>query len=158
MSTDAPDADDPVDLDLPADLRPWLHDLRSLGEPVPVLDLELARAAFSSRDLDAELVALWDSREHLEPVHRGEADEWQLSLSVGEADVLLTVVPEGARRRLVGAVSGEPLPALELEWPAGRAALALDDLGRFEHEVAAGPVRLRCTGPGTHVVSAWVTL
>ena len=155
MSDSRPD--DRVDSDLPPDLRSWFEDLQSLREPVPELDLALAKAALGTRDLDAELVALWDSREHAEPLLRGDGDEWQLALSFGSVDVVLTVVPVGDRRRLVGVLTGDLPYALAVEWSSGRAELALDDLGRFEHEVPAGSLRLRCSGAGRSVVSDWVT-
>jgi hypothetical protein len=164
----APHEDDRVDSDLPADLAPWLQQLQATTEPVPELDLELATAALTTRDLDAELIELWDSREHApprpgddadlaQPLLRGTEDEWALSLSVDASDVVVTVVRRDGLRRIVGAVTGD-VPETRLEWLGGSAQVRPDEIGRFEVEVPSGPLRLRLSWPGRVVVSSWVTV
>lgn len=156
-----PDPDDRVDSDLPAELRSWYDDLRGLQEPVPELDVLLARAAYESRDLDGELQVLWDSREHPAELLRGTApepghDEWYLSLELDGLSVLVTVTRVGDRRRLDGDVTGAA--RLEVEQASGRHLVAVDDAGHFTREVGAGPLRLRCAVDGRVVVSEWVTV
>ena len=96
MST--PDPDARVDSGLPDELRPWLEDLRAVQEPVPELDVVLARAAFEARGLDAELAALWDSREHAGPRLRATSpagDEWYLHLHQPPVEAVVTVTRAG---------------------------------------------------------------
>ena len=159
-----PDPDDRVDGGLHEDLRTWFDALRGLAEPVPELELLLARAAFESQDLDAELLALWDSREHPRAVLRGTEpgdahDEWYLSLELASLSVLVTVTRTGDRRRLDGDVTA-PAGAvrLEVEQASGRTDVAVDDVGHFSVDVAAGPMRLRCATGERVVLSHWVTV
>ncbi|MEV6633005.1 hypothetical protein AB0M54_19875 [Actinoplanes sp. NPDC051470] len=149
-----------VDDELLADLRR----LAALVDPVPQHVREAARAAFLTRDLDAELAELIaDSTADadFEPV-RQATDERLLSFAADGTQVEMTVRAEGAGWTMMGQVFGAGPGTEAVVESDGRATtpLDLDDLGRFlVGDLASGPVRLRCDLPGgAKLVTSWVIL
>ena len=108
----------------------------------------------------AELVA--DSAESaaFEAV-RQVAEERLLSFETPEAQVEVTVRPEGTSWVMMGQVFGAgPATAILETGTHGSIPLELDDLGRFMvTDVPGGPVRLRLLPIGGEaLLTSWVTL
>jgi hypothetical protein len=152
-----PSSSDELDDALLAQLR----ELAATQDPVPPEAVLAARSAWAYRRLDAELAELIeDSALELEPagVRSDAPDNRLLTFAAEVAQIDVEVVVIGDRRRIVGqCIPGTTLDVLIRE-PDGERTAATDDLGRFEVEVAAGLISLRCVWPHTdHVVeTAWV--
>jgi hypothetical protein len=129
-------------------------------DPPPAHVAEAARAAFSTRTLDEELLPLLQGRA-LTPVRSGAAsDDAQRWFSFADDHLEVEV---GARREPHGwALVGQVLGAVESIWVQTLTELEpveVDELGRFDARVSAGPVRLKLQAPsGRRVRTDWVTL
>lgn len=132
-----------------------------LADPVPLSVLEAARATFTWRTIDAELVALLESAEELTAGVRSAAAAETLLFSVDDVTIELwpNADPPG--------VSGYVLPAgpatVELRVGDGaRHTVEADELGQFEIDLPAplaGPVSLRLVlDDGRAVVTDWTVL
>jgi hypothetical protein len=129
-------------------------------DPPPAHLAEAARAAFSTRAPDHELLPLLQGQP-LTPVRAqalgGAAERW-----FAFADARLEV-EVGARREpqgwtLVGQVS-TPVDELWVQTLTALEAVDVDVLGRFDATVSAGPVRLKLLAAGgRRVRTDWVTL
>ena len=139
------------------------------GDGVPDHVLEAARAAFTLRDLDAELAQLVsDSADATgvggaarpEPVlMRGDEEPRTLTFEAGSVTVDLEITAVDGLRRVVGIAAGARPGELTVEYDDGnRVGGPLDELGRFALEVPPGRVRLRIPAAGTPVLTPWTTL
>lgn len=156
--TGGSDADRLEELELDA----ILDRLRSIADEVdgvPPIVYALARAAFETRNLDAELAVLTaDSQfDQLELVRSVaieprmvafETDSVTVELQLDRHETMATV-----RGLVMGAVSEIVLDTGETRQPA-----VLDDRGWFLAEVPVGPLRLRIrAADGTNVTTAWIS-
>jgi hypothetical protein len=138
-----------------------LHAVAAMHDPVPDDVVLAARSAWAYRRLDAQLAELVeDSALELEPsgVRSDAADNRLLTFSSEVAEIEVEVVVTGERRRVVGQCIPGTILEVTVREPDVERVIPTDDLGRFEIEVAAGLVSLRCAWPHTgHVVeTAWV--
>ena len=152
-----------TDLD---DLRRIVRDV----DPVPEDVLAAARAAITTRELDAELAALVaDSAAEqvelrFEPVRRAStegADIRLLSFDGGGVRADLEVSGSGDQLTVVGQLMGASQHGCVLQQGDGRVHdVELDALGRFLITgVTSGPARLRCrAASGSPVNTHWVWL
>jgi hypothetical protein len=128
-------------------------------DPVPPLVTAAARSAWELRALDAELAELVrdsaDESAGLAGV-RGVSAPRLLTFEVAGGSLEVEVSGSGARRRLVGQVSGAPVTGLVLEVPGERTPWPVDEQGRFSGEAPAGPFRLRVQLAGREVATSWV--
>lgn len=133
------------------------------GPPSTVIDA--ARAAFLTRDLDAEIAALTaDSRaaeeSAYEPARAEEAaqGQWLLSFEGGGLHIDLEIDDERGRIRLLGQLSGPPVSECLLYADGGPLRLELDGLGRFIADgLTHGSVQLRCVlADGRRITTTWV--
>jgi hypothetical protein len=131
-------------------------------DPPPQHVAEAARAAFSTRAPDHELLPLLQGQP-LTPVRAqalgGAAERW-----FAFADPAHLEVEVGARREpqgwtLAGQVS-TPVDKLWVQTPTSLQPVDVDVLGRFDATVPAGPVRLKllAAAGGRRVRTDWVTL
>jgi hypothetical protein len=146
--------------DVIADLRRILPTVDGL----PAAVREAARAAFLTRDLDAEIAALvTDSRRQgsSEAVRADQEAQgrWQLSFCGCGVLIDMEVDHERGRLRLLGHVLGGAAEC-RLESDAGLRPVELDALGRFVIDgLQTGPIRLRCRlADGRQLTTAWVTI
>jgi hypothetical protein len=156
---------DKEDADLD-DLRRVVRDV----DPVPGEVFAAARAAITTRGLDAELAALVadsaavEAELRFEPVRRAptEADDTRLlSFDGGGVRVELEVSGQPDRLAVVGQLFGASHRGCVVEQADGRVHnVDLDSLGRFLITgVTSGPARLRCRSEfGSHVTTQWVWL
>ena len=137
--------------------------LRRLGavldqvDPPPPITFEMARAAFTVRDLDAELVPLV---EQVELAVRGEPQH-SFTFAVDGVEVGMAASRDRFGWALVGQlVVGEQqqLPSLTVHTLTSHDTVQLDELGRFRTVVAAGPVMLRLHAADRALRTDWVTL
>jgi hypothetical protein len=141
--------------------------LRALAieaDPVPELVYDAARAAFSLRDLDAELAVLVADSAVDNPalVTRSVvSDVRMLSFECGAVTVELDVDTDPTTHlvRLRGLAVGATGTVVIVR-ADGRTAMPLDDDGRFDSsEIPSGPVRLELTTPdGRRVTTSWVSV
>ncbi len=143
--------------------------LRRIGSAVdgpPDSVLEAARAAFLTRDIDAEVAVLVaDSRfpdgDPLhEPVRAHAQGRWMLMFESGTVQVDMEVIEDHGRLRLIGQISGAAGEGVHLESVGERRPIEVDGLGRFMvDDLTPGRVRLHCrSSDGTRVVTAWVRI
>jgi len=134
------------------------------GPPAAVL--EAARAAFLTRDLDAEIADLVaDSRTSLayEEVRAAEEEaqgQWLLSFEGGGIHIDLEVNNSGSSLRLVGMLSGVRIEECTLQAEGHSRAVTFDRLGRFIVDgLAPGPIRMHCRlSDGRRVTTRWVRI
>ena len=121
---------------------------------------ELARAAFETRDLDAELASLTADSEFdaVELVRSVAVEPRMVSFETDELTVELQLDRRGAAVAVRGLVIGA-VTRVELETGSARTEAGLDEQGWFFVEsVPAGALRLRLTTPGGgHVTTEWIT-
>ncbi|MFI5908270.1 hypothetical protein [Dactylosporangium sp. NPDC051541] len=137
----------------------------AVADPVPDLVLINARAAFATRDLDAQLAALVaDSLAAAgEPAAvRGPGEgESLLLFAAGPAEIDLAVVERPGGLTLIGQLTGAEPTGCELERGDGhREPVEVDELGRFLISgVPPGPLRLHCrVAPDNLVVTPWTNV
>lgn len=146
--------------------------LRRLGpiarkvDPVPDLVADLARAAFSFRNLDAELAALVDdSADVLVPVRGPDLAERLLEFAAAELRIELQLSDVGGHRSMLGQVhevsdaAGVTVVA-ESSSGLATAPTPVDAQGRFFLDaLPPGSVRLHCRRSGRRpVVTPWLAL
>jgi hypothetical protein len=114
--------------------------LQEAAEPISEVSLELARAAFDTRTMDAELAALtrdsWSADEPA-PALRAEGEPRSVTLEGPGLTLELDIETSAAGRQL----SGYVIPAQELALVRAdgqRVALQIDARGRFEVALAGG--------------------
>jgi len=129
-------------------------------DPVPELVLEQARAAYTLRDLDAELAELvLDSDVDTgAALVRGDDDLRMLAFRSDRLSVELEVSRTGGRWSLRGLTVGAT-GAVDIETTEGTVSAALDERGRFAtDDLAPGSLRLHLTAEdGSRVTTSWVT-
>jgi hypothetical protein len=138
--------------------------LRTLAgrlDAVPDEAVLAARSAWAYRRMDAALAELVeDSALEFEPsgVRSDAGDNRLLTFSAEVAQIDVEVVVDGSRRRLVGQCIPGTVLEVTVRDAGGERLIPTDDLGRFELDVDAGLISLRCAWPHTgHVVeTAWV--
>jgi hypothetical protein len=135
------------------------------GPPSTVVDA--ARAAFLTRDLDAEIAALTaDSRAADQTAYEpARADgpaqgQWLLSFEGGGLHIDIEMNNERDHLRLLGELSGPPVSECTLHAERGPIRVDLDSLGRFIVDgLTHGPVRLRCVlADGRRITTTWVRI
>lgn len=129
-------------------------------DPVPAHLAQGATALIGLRRLDEELAELVrdsaEERGRLLAV-RGEGDVRLISFETGPVTVELQVTERGGLRDLVAQVSGTAVARAEVETPAGRSPVAVDDSLFTMDGVPAGLLRLRLfTATGRDLVTSWV--
>lgn len=129
-------------------------------DPPPAHVEEAARAAFSTRTLDEELLPLLQGQT-LTPVRAEPAtDDAQRWFSFADSQLEVEV---GARRErhgwaLIGQVTG-PVESIWVQTLTELEPVEVDELGRFDATVSAGPVRLKLQVMcGRRVRTDWVSL
>jgi hypothetical protein len=146
----------------PADDDAFLERLRAVAaeaDPVPELVMTSARAAFTTRRLDAELAELvLDSAEAHSAVRSAGADVRVLSFESGDVTVEVQVQDGPHGYELRGLVDGAQPASITIEF-ASAAPLEVtvdEDAWFVAAPLPSGPIRLRVTAPP--VVTAWVSL
>jgi hypothetical protein len=129
-------------------------------DPPPPHVEEAARAAFTTRTIDEELLPLLQGHQ-LTPVRAQPVlDDAQRWFSFADDQLEVEV---GARRErhgwaLIGQVTG-PVASVWVQTLSELAPVDVDELGRFDATVSAGPVRLKLQSEGgRRVRTDWVTL
>ena len=130
------------------------------ADPVTDAVLENARAAFTLRDLDAELAELVaDSAvDDGVPTRAGTDDVRMLSFAASGVSVELDADPDphDGGVKVTGLVSGAR-DSLTVVRQGSRAEVSLGADGRFAFRVDRGPLRLELTAAdGRRVVTAWI--
>ena len=128
---------------------------------VPPEYVEAAKAAFAWRDIDAELelltLAYDSSLAETAGIRRAAPASERVLVFEGE-DVTMTL--EVGPEVLMGQVVPARSDTVVMEVAAGPVQETVaDDSGFFLlRRPAAGPVRLKWTGDGVHLVTEWVTI
>ena len=155
-------------MDMERDEDPVLTALRRIASAVdgpPSTVLEAARAAFLTRDLDAEIAGLTaDSRAADETAYEPARAEdpaqgqWLLSFEGGGLHIDVEIDDEHGRMRLLGQFSGPTVSECILYAESGPVPVDLDGLGRFIVDgLTHGRVRLRCVlADGRRITTTWV--
>jgi len=141
-----------------------LRAIATEADPVPSLVHDAARAAFTMRDLDAELAVLVADSAVDDPavVTRSlVSDVRMLSFECGDVSVELDIESDPATRLVtlrglaVGAVGDVVIVRSD-----SRTVARLDDDGRFDSSVLpTGPLRLELTtADGRRVTTSWVSV
>lgn len=149
-----------------AELEAGLREAAARYDPVPAEVIQAATAAFTWRNVDAELAELeFDSLldQPEAALVRGPGGPRLLHFRAGLLTIEVEVTSSRSARELTGQVF--PVQPAELEIRHGTQVnrVAVDDLGRFRAEfVPAGPVSLHWRpasgGAGTAVVTDWLPL
>lgn len=139
-----------------ARLREGLDD----RDPVPTDVMTFAKAAFTWRDIDAELAELdYDSSDEDVPAGvRSTATARMISFQVGKW--MLDVEFDNTSGRLIGQISPEASFIVELHTAGALFSVQSDEIGRFDaDEIAPGPLSmvLRFTD-GEVIKTQWVVL
>jgi hypothetical protein len=129
-------------------------------DPPPAHVKDAAKAAFSTRTLDEELLPLLQGQALTAVRAQPAMDDAQRWFSFADEQLEVEV---GARRErhgwaLVGQVLG-PVQSIWVQTLTELEPVDVDELGRFDATVSAGPVRLKLQSPrGRRVRTDWVTL
>lgn len=145
-------------------LEQRLRTLAQEADAPPSLVVDAARAAFLTRDLDAELAELVADSAVDDPALVTRAivsDVRMLSFECGDVTVELDVEADTTARTVrlhglvVGAVGQVVIVRSDAQWE-----LPLDEDGRFDSDtMPAGPLRLvLTTADGRRVTTSWVTV
>lgn len=138
---------------LEAELRAVVGQL----EPLPASVVEAARAAFTLRDLDAELAELvTDSRDEGLAGVRGASGMRLLTWSWGDLTVDVELRTASGRLSVVGQLAGAPVQSLVVQAEDRSAEVEVDELDRFEAVLAARRLRLHLRLGDRTVVTPWV--
>lgn len=148
--------DQPALLDDQAALLAEVRDLYALVDPVPAELVAAAEASLDWRTPGAEIAELTHDSA-CDPAEggdiRGPGAGRLLAFESGEASILVEIRETGARRRILGQVSGRRPGVVQVRHPAGVHDARADALGRFRAEdVPAGPVSFAC--PNAHCDAA----
>ena len=140
-------------------LEERLRRVATEADPVPDAVLENARAAFTLRDLDAELAELVaDSAVDDRVLTRDGADDVRmLSFAAPGVSVELDAVPDvhGTGVNVTGLATGAG-DALTIVRQDRRTTVPLDPHGRFTFQAEPGLLRLEVTAAdGRRVVTPW---
>lgn len=143
-----------------------LRRIAGVVDGVPPTVEEAARAAFLTRDLDAEIAALIaDSRATGEMAYEAtRADDeaqgsWLLSFAGGGVRIDLEIDDDdGPEIRLLGQLTGAEVEECEVQADGRSFAAEADELGRFiVTGLMHGPIRLCCRlVGGRRVTTTWV--
>lgn len=133
-------------------------------DPIPDEVRLAARSAIAYRRLDDELAELAElSFDSL--VESGglagvrSVDAPRLVGFAGDTlTVELQVAAEDDRRRLVGQLVPGSAGLVEVRHVGGSVEVEADELGRFDADVPAGPVSLRCSVAGGTVTTEWLVV
>jgi hypothetical protein len=131
-------------------------------DPVPEEVYRAGYAAFALRNLDAELAELVDESavqdDALAGV-RGRSDVRLLFFRAGEFGFELQVTRRGTGWWVLGQLVGGFASGAHVQSPDHRQTVAIDELGRFDFEVPAGPCRLNLVRPGrAPLTTDWILL
>jgi hypothetical protein len=136
---------------------------KGLGEADSAPDdvIEFAKAAFSWRDIDAQLAELaYDSSEETTPVGvRSTATARMLSFEAGSWTI--DIEYSSVSQRLIGQIEPARQVEVELHLAGGTLVTQTDELGRFDFDgVLPGPVSLifRTAGNLEVVKTEWTVL
>ncbi|MFZ0013315.1 MAG: hypothetical protein WAL25_04285 [Acidimicrobiia bacterium] len=139
-----------------ASLRQGLQE----SDPVPADVAAFAKAAFTWRDIDAELAELdFDSAEEGQPSGvRSSATARMISFQVGKW--MLDVEFDQDSGRLIGHITPESQFTVELHTVGALFSVESDDVGRFAAEgISPGPVSMVLHFAGGEVIKTqWVVL
>ena len=140
-----------------------LRAVASEADPVPAPVLDLARTAFTVRDLDAELaVLLVDSAESGSDLVgvRGDNDVRLLSYEAAAVGLELQVEVRDGKRTLLGQVFGARPASIVVESGDDEVAVEPDAQGLFRADgLATGRLRLRLvTATGLIVLTPWTSV
>ena len=141
-------------------LEERLRRVATEADPVPDAVLENARAAFTMRDLDAELAGLVaDSAVDDGVLARDGADDVRmLSFAAPGVSIELDAVPDAHEGgvQVSGLVTGAR-ESMTVVGQHSRSEVALGADGRFAFRTDRGPLRLELTAvDGRRVVTAWI--
>lgn len=124
-------------------------------DPIPARTSESARAVFTWRTIDAELLEIgFDSAvDELTGVRGAGATVRAIRFAAGDVEVEVDIEDD----HIDGQVLGSEPTSIRLERPDGSAVSTLgDDLGRFEFDgVGQGPVRFRVESGAESHVTQW---
>jgi len=154
------------------ELLAQLGQIAQVVDPAPPIVLELARAAFTLRDIDAQLASLvTDSAYELAAVRGAEPTTRVLEFAFADLEMEIQVSQAGAQGRAQGSAQGSLIgqihsesasveASIVAESSAGRdtARVDVDELGRFAlTDLPTGRIRLRFDRPGLpSVVTPWI--
>lgn len=140
--------------------------LRALAaelEPPSASLVTEARELLTWRRVDAELAELLsdsDLEDARAALVRGERTSRSVSFACGALTIEIDLLPDGARRRLVGQLVPPGAAEIELQSGAERHTIHADALGRFHAEgIGGGRLRLRVSGhPASEqpVETSWI--
>lgn len=131
----------------------------AVDDPVPAAVLAAARAAYSWRTLEAELVpAARDSLDEELASVRGSTDSRLLTYDTSQGRVEMEVAVERGRCSLIGTVApGARLQLLRAD--GSRQQVEVDELGRFAVEdIAPGPAAFVVQVAATTLRTDWVVV
>lgn len=137
-----------------------LREAAAQADPVPDLVVRSARAALSTRDVDAELAELTLDSSQLAGVVRAEGDDVRLlSFETPQVSIELQVEYVHGRVALRGLVAGASGEAV-VEVSGGRHTCPIDEEGWFTaNGLPRGATRVRVTAAdGTAVTTSWASL
>ena len=147
------------DADADAELEALLGSLVNSAIPYPQGTRDLAEAAWSARDLDAELATLsFDSLLETATTARGPGGTRHLTFETSTMSVELEVGPgTGDLLRLEGLLhpAGPGAVTVEGDHRSVTARAGADELGRFAAATSGGLRRLRIEREGTTFVTDW---
>jgi hypothetical protein len=130
------------------DHEPLLAELRrvlDLVEPIPAPSLELARAAFDWRTMDAELAELVADSAVDAVAVRAAGQPRLVTFEHGEDAIELEIHLRGVGRLIIGQLDPERAADVKIEpFRSDPVVTRADDDGRFSFELAeGGPVKLK---------------
>jgi hypothetical protein len=153
----------PEDISARDELEGELRAMAARADDPPAEVLAAARAAFTVRDLDAELAVLlldsWDP-DPARPLAsvRSEGAPRLLSYALRHATIDLEVTERGGACEVIGHVTGVQPEELELESVHHRTPCRIDALGRFMTRIAPETFRLRAKTAEGPVLTPWSTV
>lgn len=138
-----------------------LRDALDQADPVPTDVTEFAKAAFSWRDIEAELaeVSYDSSTEDVSTGVRSTATARMLSFEAGRWSIDLEY--NEATNRLIGQVEPGQRLTIELHFAGGAIGIYSDEHGRFDFDdVLPGPISLviRTAGDLEVIKTEWTVL